>query len=73
MSLLRTILAELWGLFVDDGSLVIAVMAWVLVTAVCLHNHVIDPGPAAVLLPLGIVVLLAETVIRSARNHGPRP
>ncbi len=73
MRLLRTILAELWGLFVDDGSLVIAVTAWVLLTAVCLRTHAVDPGLTAVLLPLGIVALLAEAVIRPARKRRRKP
>jgi hypothetical protein len=69
MTLIGTILTELWSLFVDDGSLVIAVILWVLADAIALRNHLIDPAVAAVLLSIGIAVLLAETVLRWARKH----
>jgi hypothetical protein len=69
MTLLRTIFSELWGLFVDDGNLVVAVIAWILADAICLRAHVLEPVLAAILLPVGIVLLLRETVIRSARRQ----
>ncbi len=69
MTLIRTILTELWGLFIDDGSLVIAVILWVLADAIALRHRLIDPATAAILLSIGILVLLAETVLRSARKH----
>jgi hypothetical protein len=34
MSLVRTILAELWGLFVDDGLLALGLVLWVVLAAV---------------------------------------
>jgi len=34
MSLVRTILGELWGLFVDDGLLALGLVLWVVLAAV---------------------------------------
>jgi len=65
--LLKTIAAELLGLFVDDGSLVAAVLVWVLAVAIGLHAGFLDPVIGAVLLGIGLAALLTENVIRSAR------
>jgi hypothetical protein len=70
MTVIKTILTELLGLFVDDGTLVVAVLAWVAGTALCLRGHLIDPRTGAVMLFLGIAALLAENIARSARTRG---
>jgi Ca2+/H+ antiporter, TMEM165/GDT1 family len=69
MRRLKSALTELIALFVDDGSLVLAVIAWLVVGAVCLRTRWFDPVSVAVLLALGIGVLLLENVLRSARNR----
>jgi hypothetical protein len=71
MNSLKSIFSELLGLFVDDGSLVLAVIAWVLGGAICLRSQVISPPVEAALLFIGILVLLAENVERAARTHRP--
>ena len=68
MRLLKPIATELVGLFIDDGSLVFAVLVWVLAVAVALRAGFLDPLMAAALLGIGLGVLLAENVMRSARN-----
>ena len=72
--LLKTIATELVGLFIDDGSLVSAVMVWVLAVAIALRAGFLDPLVGAALLGIGLAVLLTENVIRSARTtmNGPR-
>lgn len=72
MTLIRTILTELWSLFVDDGSLVIMVILWILTDAIILRQQLIDPMAAAILLAIGTIALLGETVLRSARKHSER-
>jgi hypothetical protein len=67
MRLLKATLTELLALFVDDGSLVLAVIAWVAACVACLLFRLIDPASSAVLLAAGIAVLLAENVVRFAR------
>jgi hypothetical protein len=69
MNSLKSVFSELLGLFVDDGSFVLAVIAWVLGSAICLRTQVITPPVEAVLLFVGIIVLLAENVERTARTH----
>lgn len=68
MRLLKTIAAELLGLFIDDGSLVAAVLIWVLAVAMALHVGILNPLIGAALLGIGLAVLLTENVIRSART-----
>ena len=71
MNSLKSVFSELLGLFVDDGSLVLVVIAWVLGGAICLRTQVISPPVEAVLLFIGIIVLLGENVARTARAHRP--
>lgn len=72
MNSLKTVFSELLGLFVDDGSLVLAVLAWVVGGVICLRSHMVPPHAEAVLLFIGIVALLAENIERTARAHRPR-
>jgi hypothetical protein len=69
MNPIKNVLTELLGLFVDDDSLVVAVIALVLSMIICLRSHLVAAHSGAVLLFLGIAVLLAENVARSARAH----
>lgn len=68
MPWLRTIAAELVGLFIDDGSLVAAVLVWVLALTIALRAGLIHPVTGGALLGVGLAVLLAENVVRSART-----
>jgi hypothetical protein len=70
MNILKSIFSELLALFVDDGSFVLAVIAWVLGGVICLRTQLVLPPFEAVLLFVGIVVLLAENVVRTARTRG---
>jgi hypothetical protein len=69
MKLLTSVASELWGLFVDDGSFVFAVIAWILGGVICLRCRLLDPKAEAVLLSIGLAVILVENVQRSARAH----
>ncbi len=69
MTLLKSMLSELLGLFVDDGSFVLAVIAWVVAGVLCLRWHLLAPTSEAMLLAVGIAVLLVENVARAARVH----
>jgi hypothetical protein len=73
MNILRSMLAELLALFVDDRSLVLVVIAWVIGGVFCLRAQLLNPASAAVLLGAGISLLLAENVLRSARAHVAAP
>jgi hypothetical protein len=73
MGALRTVVGEFVGLFVDDGSLVGAVIALVIAIALLLSGALVDPGVAAVLLGVGVAALLAENVVRFARAAAAKP
>ena len=61
---------ELIGLFIDDGSLALAILAWLLGGAVCVRLG-LPPIAEGVILAAGFVLLLAENVGRSARAPNP--
>jgi hypothetical protein len=65
-------LRELVGLFVDDGSLVVAVLLWI---GLCAALTQIAPlgGWSGVVLFLGLALLLAENAVRGARHGRGRP
>ncbi len=71
MRALRAILREIAGLFVDDGSFALAVIAWVAGGALCIRLRV-DPAFEAALLFLGLAAILVENVWRSARARTGR-
>ncbi len=62
---------ELAGLFVDDGSLAIAVLAWVAVAVLVFPALPIASGWLAVALFAGLALILVENLLRAARR-GPR-
>jgi hypothetical protein len=63
---------ELVALFIDDGSLAIAVLAWVAIAALALPALPIESGWLAVALFAGFAVILAENVLRAARGRTRR-
>ena len=68
MKMLSTIGRELFGLFVDDGSLAQAILVLLAVTALLAREESIDIGYAAVLLIAGSIIVLIENIVRSARK-----
>jgi hypothetical protein len=69
MGWVKNVASELLGLFVDDGSFVLVVIAWMLISAFVLRLDWLDPGVGAVLLFAGIAALVVENVRRTARAH----
>ena len=68
MSPIKTILRELVALFIDDGSLVMGVVVWVVAVALALRGSLFSGGTGAVLLGVGLAALLAENILRYARS-----
>lgn len=67
MKQLRFVIAEIFGLFVDDSSLAGAVLAAILALGLASHAGL----PAAWAGPLGflaLVLILAENLLRSSRR-----
>jgi hypothetical protein len=66
MEWLSTAWRELVGLFIDDGSFALAILAWVVGSVICIHVFAVPPVVEGFLLAAGLVLLLAENVERTA-------
>ena len=64
----RTAWSELVGLFVDDGSLAVAILAWVALCWAILPRLGLPAWLPPVLLFAGLVLILVESVVRRARQ-----
>jgi len=62
------IVKTLLGLFVDDGSLALALVAWVAVSAFCLPRLPVPAPWAGPLLFAGCLAVLVLTVVRGVRG-----
>ena len=68
MKLLKTIARELFGLFVDDGSLALAILALLGATALLINYALVDKDLAAVVLVGGSLLILVENIVRTSRR-----
>jgi hypothetical protein len=68
MNALSTALKELYGLFVEDGSYALGIVLWLLVVGVVFSQFPQLGFWRAVLLFAGLVFLLIENVLRTARK-----
>jgi hypothetical protein len=66
MTLLKTMLRETIGLFVDDGMLALALLAVVGLTAWSFNDARFDEAAAAAILVGGCLVVLVWSVLRAA-------
>lgn len=72
MKVLSTVLKELFGLFVDDGSLALAILALIGALAALQYFSALSPAVGGGVLFLGLAILLVENVMRSARRVDAR-
>ncbi len=68
MTLIKSILAELISLFVDDGNLALQVVALVVLVTVITKLAGISALASAAVLVVGCVVILIASVLRKARS-----
>jgi len=68
MKTLNTIIRELFGLFVDDSTLALALLVLLSVVALLVHKTWIDTSQTAVLLVAGSIAVLIENIVRSGRQ-----
>jgi hypothetical protein len=59
--------AKFVGLFIDDGILVVAVLVWLAACWLILPRLALPSGLPPMLLFIGLVLILAESVFRRAR------
>ena len=67
MKFLWGVIHELLGMFIDDGSLAIAILAWLAIVAGLQALDVVAPTYMGALLFLGLALVLIENVLRRAR------
>lgn len=65
---LRRAAGEVWGLFVDDGSLAMAILVLVVVIALLRRVAALGTTACGALLFAGLVLILLENVRRGARR-----
>jgi hypothetical protein len=65
MRILMYIFREFWGLFVDDGSLALALIAWCVAASLILPRLLSEEWSGPVFF-IGCVVVLLGNVLRSA-------
>ena len=68
MSVLKAVVAELFGMFFDDGFLALATLAIVALTAGVAGLAGLSPQAQGALLFLGCGAVLTESVLRAARR-----
>jgi len=73
MGTLRTILRELVGLFIDDGSLAAGAVVWAAICGWGLPALGVGAQARAALLILGFAALLLENTVRAAAGGRRRP
>ena len=67
MSAFATALRRLVGLFVDDGSLALAIVAWLCLVGIAAALWPAAVGWLGLVLALGLLAILAENVLRAGR------
>jgi hypothetical protein len=69
---LKALGRELLGLFVDDSSLALVILALLGAVAFLTHASSLDKGSAALALVGGTFIVLLENLVRTARRSARR-
>ncbi len=67
MQWLRTVVTEVFGLFVDDGSFAVAILVWLGVAWVLLPRIDVPAAAKGPILFAGLAAILIESAARRAR------
>ena len=68
MAWIKTILHEIFGLFVDDGSFALAVLVWLAAVWLLVPRLGIAQPWGSVILFVGLAVILIESATRRAQR-----
>lgn len=68
MRWLKTILREIFGLFVDDGSFALAIIFWLGLAGLVLPRLTTVPAWNGTILFFGLSLILVESVWRRSRQ-----
>ena len=69
MRWLKSILREVVGLFVDDGSFAIAILVWLVLAVVALPHVTARTHWTGPILFVGLALVLVESVLRFSRRR----
>lgn len=69
MKLFTTIIEEVWGLFVDDGSLAILILLWCLIVGFGLQAVAVPLTLRGPILLAGLVLGLLENIWRTSKSR----
>jgi hypothetical protein len=68
MKTFLTIIEELWGLFVDDGTLAVGIILWLLLVALILPRTGIPTQFDGAILLAGLILSLMENIWRASKK-----
>jgi membrane protein implicated in regulation of membrane protease activity len=72
MNWLKTILHEIFGLFVDDASFALAILLWLVLVNVLTPHLGIPTSWSAIILFAGLALILAESTTRYAKPRNQK-
>ncbi|WP_321859039.1 hypothetical protein [Paraburkholderia tropica] len=67
MNSLKTVFAELCGLFVEDVPFAVSIIAWIVVTSIFLPRTDLSGAIKGIILFAGLAAILVESAIRKSR------
>lgn len=71
MGWIKTVVWEVWGLFVDDIPFAVAILVWLAIIAFAFTRTSLPSNLGGPILFLGIAVILFESALRkAAKYHG---
>jgi hypothetical protein len=68
MKWIKTILREIYGLFVDDGAFALAILIWLSFMRWTASHLRLSPATSAIILFAGLALILTESAVRYARR-----
>jgi hypothetical protein len=68
MQWIKAILAEVFGLFVDDGAFAVAILIWLVLAGLMLPYIELPPGAKGPILFAGLAAVFIESAARRARK-----
>lgn len=68
MKWIKTILREIYGLFVDDGAFALAILIWLGLMRWTASHLRLSPTASAIILFAGLALILTESAVRYARR-----
>ena len=69
MRWIQSVVREMWGLFVEDGSFATAIVMWLTVVLLGVRRVAWGTRWGGVALFFGLALVLIENVLRSARRQ----